>query len=113
MAARDGEVGYDRLHYFIGSGIFGEAPLEAALLVEADRRVGLIRSTTWMMLHGVYDLCSTASEWSTWRLPPRTQVRGRSNVRRVSRKPRNARLCSRGSAALACINHVGELTYRR
>lgn len=40
MAARDGEVSYDRLHHFVGSGVWDEAPLEAALLAEADRLVG-------------------------------------------------------------------------
>lgn len=40
MAARDGEVSYDRLHHFIGSGIWDEVPLEMALLAEADRQVG-------------------------------------------------------------------------
>ncbi|KIZ42058.1 MULTISPECIES: IS701 family transposase [Rhodopseudomonas] len=40
MAARDGEVSYDRLHHFIGSGIWDEAPLETALLAEADSQVG-------------------------------------------------------------------------
>lgn len=40
MAARDGEVSYDRLHHFIGSGIWDEVPLAAALLAEADRQVG-------------------------------------------------------------------------
>jgi SRSO17 transposase len=40
MAARDDEVSYDRLHHFIGSGIWDEAPLEEALLAEAERQVG-------------------------------------------------------------------------
>lgn len=40
MAARDGDVGYDRLHHFIASGTWDAAPLEAALLTEADRQVG-------------------------------------------------------------------------
>lgn len=40
MAARNGEVSYDRLHHFIGSGIWDEVPLEMALLAEADRQVG-------------------------------------------------------------------------
>src|SRR5687767_11455873 len=37
MAARDDDVSYDRLHHFIGSGVWDEAPLEVALLSEADR----------------------------------------------------------------------------
>lgn len=40
MAARDGAVGYDQLHHFIASGVWDSAPLEKALLVEADRMVG-------------------------------------------------------------------------
>ena len=40
MAARDGDVSYDQLHHFIGNGLWDAAPLEAALLVEADRQVG-------------------------------------------------------------------------
>lgn len=37
MAARDGDVGYDQIHRFIASGIWDTAPLEKALLAEADR----------------------------------------------------------------------------
>jgi SRSO17 transposase len=40
MAARAGEVGYDQLHHFVAAGIWDSAPLEAALLAEADRLVG-------------------------------------------------------------------------
>lgn len=40
MAARDGDVSYDRLHHFIGSGVWDEQPLEVELLAEADRQVG-------------------------------------------------------------------------
>lgn len=40
MAARDDDVSYDRLHHFIASGVWNEAPLEAALLAEADKQVG-------------------------------------------------------------------------
>jgi len=40
MATRDAEVSYDRLHHFIASGTWDAAPLEAALLAEADRQVG-------------------------------------------------------------------------
>lgn len=40
MAARDGAVSYDQLHHFVSSGIWDAAPLEAALLGEADRQVG-------------------------------------------------------------------------
>lgn len=40
MAAREDDVSYDRLHHFIGSGVWDEEPLEAALLAEADRQVG-------------------------------------------------------------------------
>src|ERR1700686_3547563 len=40
MAARDNGVSYDQLHHFIGSGVWDAAPLEAALLIEADKLVG-------------------------------------------------------------------------
>jgi SRSO17 transposase len=40
MAARVGNVSYDQLHHFIASGVWDAAPLEAALLAEADRMVG-------------------------------------------------------------------------
>lgn len=40
MAARDSSVNYDQLHHFIGSSVWDAAPLEAALLVEADNLVG-------------------------------------------------------------------------
>ena len=40
MAARDGEVGYDQLHHFIASGVWDAAPIEKALLAEADQMVG-------------------------------------------------------------------------
>jgi SRSO17 transposase len=40
MAARDNGLNYDQLHHFIGSSIWDAAPLEAALLVEADKLVG-------------------------------------------------------------------------
>lgn len=40
MAARTGEVGYDRLHHFIGAGLWDSAPLEATLWGQADALVG-------------------------------------------------------------------------
>jgi SRSO17 transposase len=40
MAARDAGVSYDQLHHFIANGVWDAAPLEAALLAEADRQVG-------------------------------------------------------------------------
>ena len=40
MAARAGEVGYDQLHHFVATGVWVSAPLEAALLKEADGPVG-------------------------------------------------------------------------
>lgn len=40
MAARAGEASYDQLHHFISAGLWDSAPLEAALLKEADRLVG-------------------------------------------------------------------------
>src|SRR3546814_2200485 len=40
MAARTGEVGYYRLHHFIGSGLLDSGPLEATLWEQADALVG-------------------------------------------------------------------------
>jgi hypothetical protein len=40
MAARASEVGYDQLHHFVAAGVWDSAPLEAALLKEADALVG-------------------------------------------------------------------------
>lgn len=40
IAARSDGVPYDRLHHFIAAGIWDEAPLQQALLYEADRLVG-------------------------------------------------------------------------
>lgn len=40
MAARTSEFGYDQLHHFVADGVWDSAPLEAALLKEADRLVG-------------------------------------------------------------------------
>jgi SRSO17 transposase len=40
MAARDAGVSYDQLHHFIANGVWDAAPLEVALLAEADRQVG-------------------------------------------------------------------------
>jgi SRSO17 transposase len=40
MAARADEVSYDRLHHFIGAGIWDSAPLEATLWQQADDLVG-------------------------------------------------------------------------
>ena len=48
MAARDDEVSYDRLHHFVVSGVWDEAPLEAALLAEADRQVG--GDASWLII---------------------------------------------------------------
>ncbi len=40
MALRDGTVGYDQLHHFIAAGTWDAAPLEAALVRQADRLLG-------------------------------------------------------------------------
>lgn len=48
MAARTDTVSYDQLHHFIGSGVWDAAPLEAALLVEADKLVG--GDSAWLII---------------------------------------------------------------
>ena len=40
MAARAADIHYDQLHHFVANGTWDAAPLEKALLVEADRMVG-------------------------------------------------------------------------
>jgi len=40
IAMRDAAVSYDQLHHFIARGAWDTAPLDAALLAEADRMVG-------------------------------------------------------------------------
>ena len=48
MAARDAGVSYDQLHHFIAKGVWDAAPLVAALLAEADRRVG--SNDAWLIV---------------------------------------------------------------
>ena len=48
IAARDADVSYDRLHHFIASGVWDAAPLETALLAEADRQVG--GDAAWLII---------------------------------------------------------------
>jgi len=48
MAARAGDASYDQLHHFVASGVWDAAPLEAALLAEADRMVG--RDDAWLII---------------------------------------------------------------
>lgn len=48
MAARGSGVSYDQLHHFIGSGVWDAAPLEAALLAEADKLVG--GDSAWLII---------------------------------------------------------------
>jgi SRSO17 transposase len=48
MAARAGDASYDQLHHFVSSGVWDAAPLEAALLAEADRMVG--RDDAWLIV---------------------------------------------------------------
>lgn len=44
IAARTGEIPYDRLHHFVSAGVWDSAPLEAALWRHADHLVGGPRS---------------------------------------------------------------------
>jgi SRSO17 transposase len=48
MAVRDARITYDQLHHFIASGVWDAAPLEAALLAQADRMVGDDRA--WLII---------------------------------------------------------------
>lgn len=44
MAARNGDIPYDRLHHVVSAGVWDSAPLEAALWHHADHLVGGERS---------------------------------------------------------------------
>lgn len=48
MAARTDAVPYDRLHHFIGAGLWDSAPLEATLWEQADALVG--GNKTWLII---------------------------------------------------------------
>ncbi len=48
MAARGDGVSYDQLHHFIGGAVWDAAPLEATLLVEADKLVG--DDSAWLII---------------------------------------------------------------
>jgi SRSO17 transposase len=48
IATRDAVVNYDQLHHFIGSGVWDAAPLETALLIEADKLVG--GDNAWLII---------------------------------------------------------------
>jgi SRSO17 transposase len=48
MAARAGDASYDQLHHFVSSGVWDAAPLEAALLAEADAQVG--GDNAWLII---------------------------------------------------------------
>ena len=48
MAARNGDIPYDRLHHFVSAGVWDSAPLEAALWRHADHLVGGERS--WLII---------------------------------------------------------------
>ncbi len=51
MAARTGEVGYDRPHHFIGAGLWDSAPLEATLWGQADALVG--GDKAWLIIDDI------------------------------------------------------------
>src|SRR3546814_5308316 len=44
MAARTGEVGYDRLHHFIGAGLWDSGPLEATLWERSEEHTSELQS---------------------------------------------------------------------
>lgn len=48
MAARVDEVSYDRLHHFIGAGVWDSAPLESTLWQQADDLVG--GDNAWLII---------------------------------------------------------------
>jgi hypothetical protein len=62
MAARDGEVSYDQLHHFIASGVWDAAPLDKALLIEADRMVG--GADAWLIVENSVEILDP--DWLTW-----------------------------------------------
>jgi SRSO17 transposase len=48
MAARAGAISYDRLHHFIGAGVWDSAPLETALWEQADALVSGAKA--WLII---------------------------------------------------------------
>jgi len=51
MAARSDVIAYDRLHHFIGAGLWDSAPLEATLWRQADELVG--GDGAWQIIDGI------------------------------------------------------------
>ena len=49
MAACSGDASYDQLHHFVSSGVWDTAPLEAALLTEADAQIG--GDDAWLIIN--------------------------------------------------------------
>lgn len=49
MAARADDISYDRLHHFIGAGMWDTSPLEAALWRHADALLG--GTDAWLIVN--------------------------------------------------------------
>ncbi len=77
MAARTDAIPYDRLHHFIGAGLWDSAPLEAILWSQADQLVG--GNKAWLIIddtalpkkgrHSVGVAPQYASAWQECQLP--------------------------------------------
>ena len=52
MAARAEDVSYGQPHHFVASGVWDSAPLEGALLAEADAQVG--GNDAWLIIDDTY-----------------------------------------------------------
>src|SRR5437762_9434705 len=75
MAERLVPGDYDQLHHFVAAGVWDAAPLEAELLVQADRLVGggdgvLVIDDTAMPKKGKHSVGSLRNMLLRWARPP-------------------------------------------
>ena len=63
MAARSDAISSDRLHHFIGAGLWDSAPLEATLWEQADQLVG--GDEAWLIIDdaALPVMCPTSNPW--------------------------------------------------
>jgi SRSO17 transposase len=75
MAERLAPGDYDQLHHFVAAGVWDAAPLEAELLVQADRLVGgsdavLVIDDTAIPKKGTHSAVSLRNMRQHWARPP-------------------------------------------
>ena len=124
IAARDADVSYDRLHHFLASGVWDAAPLETALLAEADRQVG--GDAAWLIIdrHGLAEegaprgwcrttICLGARQ--DFRSAPKLRRRGQKGPTSTGDTPDQERLAEalkveqiRGDSAPGCLTQSSQ-----